>query len=67
MKTPKHWIWKYDTILFPCDGFGTGLAKLSEVAPQTMKFMEDLIDDCFGIEYEKYRKEGGIGVEYSHV
>ena len=53
---------KYDTILFPVDGFGTGLANLQVVAPLTMKFMEDLINDCFGIGYEKYRTNGGIEV-----
>lgn len=46
----------YDELTFPEDGFGTGLAKLPEKAPKTAKFLEDLLGDCFGIDYEYIRK-----------
>lgn len=49
---------KYEEIVFPEDGFGTGLAKLPEKAPRTFKYLEKLIDDVFGIDYESIRNEG---------
>ncbi len=49
---------KYDEIMFPADGFGTGLASLTSKAPRTLKFMNDMIAECFGIEYENIKKNG---------
>jgi hypothetical protein len=49
---------EYDEIVFPENGFGTGLAKLSEKAPKTLAYLDKLIEDVFGIEYESIRKNG---------
>jgi hypothetical protein len=32
------------TVVFPADGFGTGLAKLSENAPKTLDFIKTMTD-----------------------
>jgi hypothetical protein len=53
---------KYDMILFSYDGFSTDFARYPDISPLTLKFIEDIINDCFGIEYEKYRTECGIDV-----
>ena len=42
---------KYSRIIFPKDGLGTGLSKLDEKAPQTLKFLNDTIFNLFGIRY----------------
>lgn len=47
----------YECIIFPSDGFGTGLARLPEKAPLTHKFLEDLMKLYFGVDYEMIRKE----------
>ncbi len=49
---------EYDEILFPCDGFGTGLAQLSTKAPNTFAFLNQLINQCFGIDYPDIIKNG---------
>lgn len=49
---------KYDELIFPKNGFGTGFAKLDKFAPQTLKFLDQLIMDCFGIDYCVIRKNG---------
>ena len=49
---------KYDEIVFPVNGFGTGLAALATKAPKTLKFMDGMIAECFGIEYENIKKNG---------
>jgi hypothetical protein len=45
--------YKYDTIFFPEDGLGTGLAKLDKKAPKTFKKMNELIKEKCGIDYEE--------------
>lgn len=49
---------KYDEIVFPSDGFGTGLASLATRAPKTLKFINDMVAECFGVEYENIKKNG---------
>lgn len=44
----------YDMILFPENGLGTGLSKMSEYAPRTLKSMNNIIKKYFGIDYSKY-------------
>jgi hypothetical protein len=41
----------YDVIYFPEDGLGTGLSKLDSKAPKTLKFLNEIILELFGIEY----------------
>lgn len=41
----------YDTIVFPEDGLGTGLAELPKRAPKTYSFMVDYINSKFGNVY----------------
>ena len=41
----------YQTIVFPVDGLGTGLAELPARAPKTYKFMIDSINSRFGNVY----------------
>ena len=36
---------KYDTLIFPKDGLGTGLAELSKRAPKTNEFLQEAIRD----------------------
>jgi hypothetical protein len=36
-------VWKYEAVVFPVDGFGTGLAYLEKNAPNTFRFLEDII------------------------
>jgi hypothetical protein len=48
----------YKEIIFPYDGFGTGLANLPERAPKTFKFLETMIDECFGVAYPLIRERG---------
>jgi len=42
---------KNGSIIFPEDGFGTGLAKLHIYAPKTLEFLNKLIYECFDINY----------------
>jgi hypothetical protein len=42
---------KYDIIYFPEDGLGTGLSKLDEKAPRTLQFLNEVLDEVFGIVY----------------
>lgn len=49
---------RYQELIFPSEGFGTGYEKMSLMAPKTQAFMEKLIDDCFGIDYQDIRKNG---------
>ena len=37
---------QYDTIVFPKDGFGTGLAKLPTKAPKTFEYLNERVDSC---------------------
>lgn len=48
----------YVEIMFPVDGFGTGLARLKEKAPKTFKYLNDVIVHCFGIDYEDILTNG---------
>lgn len=41
----------YETIVFPEDGLGTGLAKLPEKAPRTYNFMINYLNSKFGNIY----------------
>ena len=43
----------YKTIYFPEDGFGTGLAKLKDYAPETLEYLNKLIKLRFDIDYTK--------------
>jgi hypothetical protein len=45
----------YGELVFPFDGFGTGLAKLPENAPKTLEFLEKLIYEVFGVDYSAIR------------
>lgn len=49
---------KYKEIVFPVGGFGTERAKLKEKAPKTFKYLNTVIDECFGIDYEDILKNG---------
>lgn len=49
---------KYNEIVFPADGFGTGLASLESKAPKTLKFINELVAECFGVEYENIKQNG---------
>jgi len=42
---------KYDTVVFPKDGLGTGLSRMPETSPKIFKEMNDLISQVFGIDY----------------
>ena len=42
---------EYDTIYFPEDGLGTGLSKLDQKAPETLKFLNKILAEVFGINY----------------
>lgn len=55
---------KYKEIMFPKDGFGTGLAKLHINAPKTLAYLEKLLNDSFGIDYKLIRTDG-IQIEYN--
>lgn len=48
----------YKEIVFPKNGFGVGLANLQEKAPETLKYLDNLIEECFGIDFSTIRKEG---------
>jgi hypothetical protein len=52
---------KYKEIVFPLNGFGTGLSRLPEKAPKTLKYINDLLEECFDIEYESIQKNGICG------
>lgn len=41
----------YDLIMFPENGFGTGLSKMQLYAPKTLAYMNSIIKDCFDIDY----------------
>ncbi len=41
----------YEIIMFPEDGFGTGLAKLEEKAPRTFAHLNHVINRCFYLRY----------------
>jgi hypothetical protein len=46
----------YDTIVLPNDGFGTGLAKLSSKAPNTLKYINKMVRkmiDTFETDFSK--------------
>ena len=45
---------KYDYIIFPSDGFGTGLSCLPTQASKTLKFLDRSIKKYFGIDYKKF-------------
>jgi hypothetical protein len=49
---------KYQEINFPLDGFGTGLARLQNKAPKTLKFLNQMIKKHFGIDYDAIQKNG---------
>ena len=49
---------KYNELVFPLNGFGIGLSCLPEKAPKTLKYMNDLLEACFDIEYESIQKNG---------
>jgi hypothetical protein len=42
----------YNKLFFPMNGFGVGLSLLQVKAPKTLKFLNDMIKECFGIDYE---------------
>jgi len=42
---------EYDYIIFPEDGFGTGLSCLPTKAPKTLKFINRLMKQYFGVIY----------------
>jgi hypothetical protein len=42
---------KYNVIYFPEDGLGTGLANLPKNAPRTLKYLNSMIAEYFGIIY----------------
>lgn len=48
----------YETIVFPKNGFGTGLADLPRKAPRTCHYLEKIINDVFDIDYADIRKNG---------
>ena len=48
----------YKELVFPEKGFGCGLAKLNTKAPKTFKFLVQIINDCFGIDYQDILKNG---------
>jgi len=41
----------YRGIVFPEKGFGTGLAKLNIYAPKTLRYLNTIIQYCFGIKF----------------
>jgi len=41
----------YDVIMFPKNGLGTGLSKMQIYAPKTLTSMNEIIKNCFGIDY----------------
>lgn len=55
---------KYEEIVFPMGGFGTGLAKLEEKAPKTFKYLNDVICGCFNIDYNDILKNG-LQIEFN--
>jgi hypothetical protein len=46
---------KYDEIVFHVDGFDTEHNKLMANAPKTLAFIENIINECFGIDYNEIR------------
>lgn len=52
---------KYKEIVFPLNGFGIGLSRLPEKAPKTLKYINDLLEMCFDIEYDSIQKNGICG------
>jgi hypothetical protein len=42
---------RYKELIFPMNGFGTGLSRLQEKAPKTLQFLNEVIKEIFGIEY----------------
>ena len=52
---------KYDFMIFPLDGLGTGLAKLNECAPSTFNFLKKTMNTLFDdIERENIGQESKI-------
>ena len=49
MKTSRNGL--FDTIVFPKDGLGTGLAKMDKKAPKLFNTMNELISSHFKIKY----------------
>src|SRR5690606_15554983 len=49
---------KYDELVFPENGFGTGLALLPEKAPKTFDYLNAVILECFGVDYADIIKNG---------
>lgn len=43
---------RYDHVVFPMDGFGTGLSMLKEKSPNTLKFLDGFINSCLGIDHD---------------
>ena len=43
----------YDTIVFPKDGLGTGLAKMPETSPKAFNFLCDELERIFSIKMTK--------------
>ena len=59
---------KYNEINFPSDGFGTGLARLQNKAPKTLKFLNQMIKKYFGIDYESIQQNGlNINIDLSGI
>lgn len=46
----------YTNIVFPYDGIGTGLAKLSTLAPKTFEYLNLILNKYFGIIYDYTEK-----------
>jgi hypothetical protein len=53
---------KYDFIAFPLSGFGVA-SELHIKAPKTLSFIETLINESIGIDYEEIRIHGGCSMQ----
>lgn len=49
---------EYDELIFPKNGFGTGLSQLPQRSPKTYKYLNEIIHECFGIDYDSISKNG---------
>ncbi len=47
---------KYDRVVFPADGLGTGLSEMPKRSPILYDYLNERLQSCFGVEFE--------GVEY---
>lgn len=45
-------IGKYETIVLPADGLGTGLAKMSETSPRLFKWLNETLSMVLNVEYK---------------